>query len=71
MTLEDEIQHCIEVAEENRKTGHWIKLDMHSGMANHKCSVCNQPCYVPTCMGEPLYTFCPNCGPRMLKGGEE
>ena len=48
-----------------QRTGKWIKLDMHRGMADHKCSACEQECYVPTCMGEPMYAFCPNCGARM------
>lgn len=45
--------------------GRWIKLDMHRGMADHKCTACRQECYVPTCMGEPMYAFCPNCGAKM------
>ena len=48
-----------------QRTGKWIKLDMHRGMADHKCTACEQECYVPTCMGEPLYAFCPNCGAEM------
>ena len=48
-----------------QRTGKWIKLDMHRGMADHKCTACEQECYVPTCMGEPLYAFCPNCGADM------
>lgn len=48
-----------------QKKGRWIKLDMHRGMADHKCSVCEQECYVPTCMGEPMYAYCPNCGADM------
>ena len=47
------------------KRGRWIKLDMHRGMADHKCTACKQECYVPTCMGEPMYAFCPNCGAKM------
>ena len=47
------------------KRGKWIKLDMHRGMEDHKCSVCEQECYVPTCMGEPMYAYCPNCGAEM------
>ena len=47
------------------KRGRWIKLDMHIGMADHKCIACEQECYVPTCMGEPMYAFCPNCGAKM------
>ena len=45
--------------------GKWIKLDMHAHIADHKCTACGQECYVPTCMGEPMYIYCPNCGARM------
>lgn len=45
--------------------GKWIKLDMHAHLADHKCTACGQECYVPTCMGEPMYIYCPNCGARM------
>ena len=45
----------------------WIALDIYRGMGNYKCSVCNQECYVPECMGEPMYIFCPNCGAKMRK----
>ena len=47
------------------KRGRWIKLDMHRGMTDHKCTACKQECYVPTCMGEPMYAYCPNCGAKM------
>jgi hypothetical protein len=52
------------------KRGRWIKLDMHRGMADHKCTACEQECYVPTCMGEPMYAFCPNCGAKMEVNNE-
>ena len=52
------------------KRGRWIKLDMHRGMADHKCTACKQECYVPTCMGEPMYAFCPNCGAKMEVNSE-
>ena len=45
--------------------GKWIKLDMHPHLADHKCTVCGESAYVPTCMGEPIYRYCPNCGARM------
>lgn len=45
--------------------GKWIRLDMHRGMEQYKCSICNSECYVPECMGEPMYCFCPNCGAAM------
>ena len=51
--------------EPERKKGKWIKLDMHAHLADHKCTACGQECYVPTCMGEPMYTYCPNCGADM------
>ena len=56
-------------AQPERK-GRWIKLDMHAHLADHKCTACGQECYVPTCMGEPMYTYCPNCGADM-RGEEE
>lgn len=52
-------------AQPQRKKGKWIKLDMHAHIADHKCTACGQECYVPTCMGEPMYAYCPNCGARM------
>jgi predicted RNA-binding Zn-ribbon protein involved in translation (DUF1610 family) len=30
-----------------------------------KCSECGYKAEVPTCMGEPIYIFCPNCGAKM------
>lgn len=53
---------------EERKTGKWIKLDAHAHLADHKCTACGQECYVPTCMGDPMYEFCPNCGAKMDGG---
>lgn len=46
--------------------GRWIKLDMHRGMEQYKCSACGQSCYVPECMCEPMYAYCPNCGAQIL-----
>lgn len=46
----------------------WIAIDIYRGMGNYKCSACNQECYVPECMGEPMYIYCPNCGTKM--GGQ-
>ena len=48
--------------------GRWIKLDMHKGMEQYMCSLCRSDCYVPECMGEPLYSFCPCCGAKMDGG---
>ena len=49
----------------------WIALDIYRGMGNYKCSACNQECYVPECMGEPMYIYCPNCGAKMGKSPRE
>ena len=48
--------------------GKWVRLDMHKGMEQFRCSICRSECYVPTCMGEPMYEFCPNCGADMREG---
>ena len=33
-----------------------------------KCSECEYKAEVPTCMGEPIFTYCPNCGAKMDGG---
>ena len=63
--IQHDIEAIMQLPPAQPKTGRWIKLDMHRGMADHKCSVCEQECYVPTCMGEPMYAYCPNCGAKM------
>ena len=45
--------------------GRWVKLDLHKGMADHKCTSCGMEVYVPTSWGEPLYGYCPVCGAKM------
>ena len=52
------------------KHGEWVRLDAYKGMENFKCSVCRSECYVPTCMNEPMYSYCPNCGAKM-DGGKD
>ena len=47
----------------------WVRLDAHKGMEQFKCSVCRSECYVPTCMNEPMYDYCPNCGAKMDDDG--
>lgn len=51
--------------------GIWVKMDMHRGMENYKCSVCRSECYVPETMGEPMFPLCPYCGSRMDGRREE
>lgn len=54
-----------------RGVGEWIKLDAHKGMEQYKCSVCEDSAYVPECMGEPMYNYCPSCGARLGNGGTD
>ena len=48
----------------------WISLDIYRNEGNYKCSHCKQPCYVPECIGEPMYAVCPNCGADMTGGAD-
>ena len=49
------------------KHGRWIEKDSRY-VHNFKCSVCNDVRFdIPTCMGKPLFNFCPNCGAKMNK----
>ena len=44
--------------------GRWERIDKRY-VEMFKCSICRSECYVPTCMGEPMYDYCPNCGAKM------
>ena len=51
-------------------TGYWVAQDIHNCHTDFKCSECG---YIHNFMhlyGEPTadYTYCPNCGARMLRG---
>ena len=66
LELENEdYEYTIRERYDEPKRGEWIKLDMHKGMEQYKCSVCGAESYVPGCMGEPLYAYCPMCGAKM------
>lgn len=47
------------------KVGHWEynQYDGNPNIGNWHCSECrNIVSDMPTCMGKPLYKFCPHCG---------
>lgn len=51
------------------KTGHWIAQDIYNCHTNFKCSECG---YIHSFMhlyGKPTadYTYCPNCGAKMVE----
>ena len=47
------------------RKGRWIRLDDYH-MGKFECSECHTLGYVNTCMYEPKWNFCPNCGCRMV-----
>lgn len=65
--MQTEIRKRMEVERSRPEAGHgeWLKMDMHRGMENYKCSVCRSECYVPEVMGGPMFLFCPYCGAHM------
>ena len=52
-----------------QKTGRWIKRE--SGIVLFECSVCKDG-YIdqPTCMGKPMFKYCPVCGAKMAESEE-
>lgn len=48
-------------AEPERKKGKWIATQEWGGR-NYSCSCCKFSFIVDTCMLEPMWNFCPNCG---------
>ena len=52
-----------------RKKGKWIATQEWGGR-NYSCSCCKFSFMVDTCMLEPMWNFCPNCGAEM-KGEED
>ena len=71
LPLNGKPEWCPLSEERDVANGKWIKLDMHRGMEQYKCSSCGESCYVPECMGKPMYLFCPNCGAQMNGGNEK
>lgn len=52
-----------------RPQGKWIRGKLQNGERLSRCSACGERCRVPTCVGKPIYDYCPNCGAKM-KGAE-
>ena len=51
--------------------GKWtneVEKEYKSQMFFWHCTNCGEDVEVPTCLGDPLYNFCPNCGASMVRG---
>lgn len=49
---------------EERPKGEWLLNSI--ALDERMCSVCHEKFdNIPTCMGEPLYNYCPICGARL------
>ena len=54
----------------DRPQGEWKPFDLKWGREIYACTTCGESVEVPTCMGKPLFKFCPLCGARM-KGADD
>ena len=52
-----------------RETGEWLPDNTNYIEERYICSKCKRSHRVETCMGKPMWDFCPSCGKRM-SGGE-
>lgn len=50
--------------------GRWKPWDLTFGRSVYACSVCGEGENVPTVMGKPMFSYCPNCGALMDLDGE-
>jgi len=55
----DDARFIIDLMRKQRK-GRWFKSE--EAELHFICSDCGESCQVPTCMGIPLYEYCPHCG---------
>ena len=53
-----------------QKTGKWIEDINKTYVQYFICNQCGNEYRVGTCMGKPIWNFCPNCGADMREGGE-
>lgn len=58
MTIDEAIKHA-------QKTGYCKPFDLTYGRSIYYCTACGESTDLPTCIGEPLYKYCPNCGAKM------
>lgn len=65
----EEVRHAPTI-EPERKNGKWLPDNNNYYEERFICSVCGKSYKVDTCMGKPMWDFCP-CGADMREEGEE
>ena len=69
-TFHDLLVDCFEVlpsVQPKAKTGHWIEMKRgYLETPSYECSECHEQQFVETCMGKPIWEYCPMCGKRMV-----
>ena len=65
----DAIRQLVGLAKEQDvvpvRHGRWKPFDLTYGRSVYCCTACWQAENVPTAMGVPMFTYCPNCGAIM------
>lgn len=61
----DEIEEIKALPSAEPKTGKWLPDNNNYYEERFVCSECKGNYKVATCMGKPVWKFCPNCGAKM------
>lgn len=72
MWREDKIVDAVKAlpaAQTGRKKGKWLPDNNNYYEERFICSVCGKSYKVDTCMGKPMWNFCP-CGADMMEDGD-
>lgn len=56
--------------EPERKTGQWLPDNNNYYEERYICSACKRSYKVDTCMGKPIWNYCP-CGAKMEEGEQD
>lgn len=60
-----EVVKSMPTIEPERQKGEWLPDNNNYYEERFICSVCGRSYKVDTCMGKPMWGFCPNCGADM------
>ena len=65
-----EVRESLYSVSSAQRKGKWIATKEWGGR-NYSCSCCHFSFMVDTCMREPMWNYCPNCGAEMKGEGDE